>query len=127
VAPAAPAKRSSAVLDLRTLAGIRAMRSPGAPDLLAKVAGIYRSNSRTLIDAIKTAVIVDDRDALLHGVHALKSSSANVGATGLADLCRDVETVAKAGDLDRACELVERLVVEHREVLLALEEQGLAA
>jgi HPt (histidine-containing phosphotransfer) domain-containing protein len=103
------------------------MRNPGAPDLLARVAGIYRSNSRMLIDSIKTAVIIDDRDALLHGVHALKSSSANVGATGLAEICRDVEAVARTGDLDQACELVERLVVEHREVLLALEEQGLAA
>ena len=115
------------VLDLRTLAAIRALRNPEAPDLVEKIVGIYRTNSTQLVDGIKTAVVIDDRDALLHGVHALKSSSANVGASGLAERCLEVETVARAGDLDRACLIVERLVVEHREVLRALEEHGYAA
>ncbi len=124
-APAARGK--SDVLDPRTLAGIRAMRKPGAPDLLAKVAGIYSSNSRMLVDGIKAAVLSNDRAGLLHAVHALKSSSANVGASGLAEVCRDVETAAQGGNLDLACALVERLLAEHRDVLQALEDQGLAA
>ena len=120
-------KRGDSVLDPRTLAGIRAMRKPGAPDLLAKVAGIYASNSRMLVDEIKSAVLSNDQARLLRGIHTLKSSSANVGATGLAEICKEIEALPRDGHLDLACVLVERLLVEHREVLQALEQQGLAA
>ena len=127
-APAqADGKRPAAVLDPRTMAGIRAMRRPGAPDLYAKVAGIYVSNSSMLVGTIRTAVVEDDKAALLRAAHALKSSSANVGATALAEMCREVEVAANGGDFDLACALVERLLDEHRQVLRALEEQGLAA
>jgi two-component system sensor histidine kinase/response regulator len=128
--PALPdtvARRSEAILDSRTLAGIRAMRKPGSPDLLAKVAGIYASNSRMLIEDIKSSLLSNDRTGLLRAVHTLKSSSANVGATGLADLCREIEALPRDGNLDLACVLVERLIGEHKEVLQALEQQGLAA
>jgi two-component system, sensor histidine kinase and response regulator len=120
-------RRSEAILDSRTLAGIRAMRKPGSPDLLAKVAGIYASNSRMLIEDIKSSLLSNDRTGLLRAVHTLKSSSANVGATGLADLCREIEALPRDGNLDLACVLVERLIGEHGEVLQALEQQGLAA
>jgi two-component system sensor histidine kinase/response regulator len=130
--PAAPAmesaaKRSGAVLDPRTLAGIRAMRKPGAPDLLAKVAGIYASNSQMLVDELKSALLSKDQAGLLRAAHTLKSSSANVGATGLAEICKDIEALPRDGNLDLAGVLVERLIAEHSEVLLALQEQGLAA
>ncbi len=128
--PAAPdsaARRSEAILDPRTLAGIRAMRKPGSPDLLAKVAGIYASNSRALVDDIKSSLLGNDRTGLLRAVHTLKSSSANVGATGLAQLCREIEALPRDGNLDLAFVLVERLIAEHRDVLQALEQQGLAA
>jgi two-component system sensor histidine kinase/response regulator len=118
---------SDSVLDPRTLAGIRAMRKPGAPDLLAKVAGIYASSSRMLVDEIKSAVLRNDQARLLRGIHTLKSSSANVGATGLAGICKEIEALPRDGNLDLACVLVERLLVEHRDVLQALEQQGLAA
>jgi two-component system, sensor histidine kinase and response regulator len=124
---AAGARSKDGVLDPRTLAGIRAMRKPGSPDLLAKVVGIYSSNSRMLVESIKGAVLANDHGALLRGVHALKSSSANVGATGLAELCREIESLPREGTLDLACVMVERLIEEHRNVLQALEQQGLAA
>jgi two-component system sensor histidine kinase/response regulator len=128
VAPASVATtRNSDVLDPRTLAGIRSLRRPGAPDLLVKVAGIYSSSSRTLVESIKAAVLSNDRAGLLRGVHSLKSSSANLGATTLAEICREIEFAANDGNLDLACVLVERLLAEHKEVMQALEDQGLAA
>jgi len=128
--PAAPdpvATRGEAILDPRTLAGIRPMRKPGAPDLLAKVAAIYASNSRVLVDDIKSSLLGNDQTGLLRAVHTLKSSSANVGATGLAELCREIEALPRDGSLNLACVLVERLIAEHRDVLQAREQQGLAA
>jgi two-component system sensor histidine kinase/response regulator len=126
-AAGATEKLASAVLDQRTLAGIRALRRPGAPDLLAKVVGIYASNSCALVEALKTATLSNDAAGLLHAAHALKSSSANVGAAGLAELCRDVEVATQDGDTDLACVLVEQLLAEHKQVLQALDEQSIAA
>jgi HPt (histidine-containing phosphotransfer) domain-containing protein len=103
------------------------MRKPGAPDLLAKVAAIYASNSRVLVDDIKSSLLGNDQTGLLRAVHTLKSSSANVGATGLAELCREIEALPRDGSLNLACVLVERLIAEHRDVLQAREQQGLAA
>ena len=123
--PAGPPEH--AVLDARTLAGIRAMRTPGSPDLLARVAGIYSSNSRLLVGMITAAVLADDRTALMQGAHALKSSSANVGATVLAEICREIETAVREDRFEQGCLLVERLLDEHQQVLRALEAQGLAA
>jgi two-component system, sensor histidine kinase and response regulator len=126
-APDIGARRGDAILDPRTLAGIRAMRKPGSPDLLAKVAGIYASNSRMLVDEVKASVLSNDQTGLLRAVHTLKSSSANVGATGLAEICKEIEALPRDGNLDPACVLVERLIVELKDVLQALEQQGLAA
>jgi HPt (histidine-containing phosphotransfer) domain-containing protein len=63
----------------------------------------------------------------VHAAHALKSSSANVGAIAFADLCREVEAAAAAGDMAEARTLVDRLLAQHRQVLQALDEQTMAA
>jgi HPt (histidine-containing phosphotransfer) domain-containing protein len=64
---------------------------------------------------------------MMHAAHALKSSSAHVGAVVLAELCKEVELAAAGGKLELACMLVERVREEHAQVLQALLEQGIAA
>jgi signal transduction histidine kinase/CheY-like chemotaxis protein len=120
------AKKQS-VLDEQTLGRIRALHRPGSPDLLTKVVGLYTANSTALTESIRQAALANDAAGLLQAAHALKSSSANVGAVVLADLCRDVETAVGDGQLELACLLVERLLAEHRQVLQALDEQSIAA
>jgi CheY-like chemotaxis protein len=121
------AKKSGGVLDPETLGRIRALHRPGSPDLLAKVVGLYTSNSAVLTEAMRRAALANDAAGLLQAAHALKSSSANVGAVTLAELCKDVETAVADGAFDFACLLVERLLAEHRQVLQALGEQSIAA
>jgi HPt (histidine-containing phosphotransfer) domain-containing protein len=57
----------------------------------------------------------------------LKSSSANVGATVLTQLCAAIEASAKKGKLASAADKLARLVEEHNQVLLALDAQTAAA
>lgn len=116
-----------AVLDQRTLARIRALHKAGNPDLLAKVAGIYASNSFELIETMRAAAASNDTAALMHAAHALKSSSANVGALKLAELCKDIEVAAGSGKHESAGVLLEKLLAEHQKVLQALGAQGIAA
>ena len=130
-ATAAPATAAAAplraVLDEQALRQIRALRQPGGPDLLKKIADLYVSNSHTLIVNLREAIIHNDASAVAQAAHSLKSSSANLGASALAQLCAKMEDVAKATQLDSAWELLERMVEEHQEVLQALEAQTAAA
>jgi len=115
------------ILDRESLGRIRALHRPGGPNLLAKVLGLYSSSSLSLIDSLRAAALAQDGEGMRQAAHALKSSSANVGALAFADLCKDVEQAAAAGQLDHACLLVEELLAEHSKVLRALEAQDLAA
>jgi two-component system sensor histidine kinase/response regulator len=124
---ATAAKLDIAVLDRQALGRIRALHRPGGPNLLAKVLGLYTSSSQALTDAMRTAATSNDAESIRQAAHALKSSSANVGAMAFADLCKDVEVAAAQGRLDQARELVDGLLVEHRKVLQALDAQNIAA
>ena len=120
-------KTAEIVLDQQVLDRIRALNRPGRPNLLVKVLGLYSSSSIALTDALTTAALSQDAEAMRQAAHALKSASANVGATVFAELCKDVELAAANGKLEDACLLLEALLEEHKKVLHALEARDLAA
>ena len=80
-----------------------------------------------LTDAMRAAASSGDAAGISEAAHALKSCSANVGATAFADLCKDVELAAAAGNLDEARAQVEKLLAEYIHVLQALDAQNIAA
>ncbi len=59
--------------------------------------------------------------------HALKSSSANVGATHLAELCARLEVAAQSSDFASAEGALASLVEQHEQVTRALELATAAA
>jgi two-component system, sensor histidine kinase and response regulator len=124
---ASAAKLEGTVLDRQALGRIRALHRPGGPNLLAKVLGLYSSSSQALTDALCTAATLNDAESVRQAAHALKSSSANVGAMAFAELCKEVELAAAQGRLDHARVLVDALLAEHRKVLQALDAQNIAA
>ncbi|HEY2416917.1 MAG TPA: response regulator, partial [Steroidobacteraceae bacterium] len=132
-APASAAAASAAqshgdsVLDQQMLGRIRALHRPGGPNLFAKVVGLYVASSLALTEAMRMASTAQDAAGMRQAAHALKSSSANVGAMAFADLCREVEQAADNGNLHDARVLMERLLQEHQQVLLALDAQNIAA
>jgi two-component system sensor histidine kinase/response regulator len=115
------------VLDQQVLDRIRALNRPGRPNLLVKVLGLYSSSSIALTDALTTAALSQDAEAMRQAAHALKSASANVGATAFAEVCKEVELAAANGKFEDACLLLDTLLEEHKKVLHALEARDLAA
>jgi HPt (histidine-containing phosphotransfer) domain-containing protein len=91
------------------------------------VVGLYVASSLALTEAMRMASTAQDAAGMRQAAHALKSSSANVGAMAFADLCREVEQAADNGNLHDARVLMERLLQEHQQVLLALDAQNIAA
>jgi two-component system sensor histidine kinase/response regulator len=122
-----PAASPASSLDQNALRQIRSLRQPGGPDLLKRIVDLYISNSRTLIDSLRAAIIRNDATGVLQAAHSLKSSSANVGATVLTQLCGTLETSARLGKLAAGWALHDQIVEEHRRVLLALNAQTAAA
>jgi signal transduction histidine kinase/DNA-binding response OmpR family regulator len=120
-------KKESAVLDPSALGRIRALHKPGGPNLFAKVVSLYFSSSLALTDAMRAAAYTRDAAGIREAAHALKSSSANVGALQFAQLCKEVEMAAAQGQLDYARALVDQLLVEYKHVLQALDAQNIAA
>jgi CheY-like chemotaxis protein len=114
-------------LDEQALRQIRSLRQPDGPDLLKKIVDLYISNSRTLIETLREAIIGSDAPGVVQAAHSLKSSSANVGATALTELCGQLEATAKTGKLTTAWAMLDRMVEEHNRVLLALNAHTAAA
>ena len=79
------------------LAQLRALRRPGRPDPVAKVLMSFLESSATHVSVIQEAVMHEDTKALLQAAHALKSSSAMIGALALSDFMKDLEHKGRQG------------------------------
>jgi CheY-like chemotaxis protein len=89
--PAALLEVEPSPLEPEPLAKIRALQRPGAPNLFAKVIGVYLDNSPTLVQRLREAVAQGNSTALREAAHSLKSSNATLGAAQLAALCKELE------------------------------------
>jgi CheY-like chemotaxis protein len=119
-AAAEAAMKVEPVLDPATLATLRSLQTPGQPDFLTQLGRMYLSNGRSLVTAIEIAYAADDQETLLRSAHTLKSSSANLGAKGLAAVCRAIETAARAGQPGQATTEIQTLRQQFDRVEAAL-------
>jgi PAS domain S-box-containing protein len=72
------------------------------------------------IATLRAAVERGDAEEARRAAHTLKSSSATFGAQSLAELCRELETLGRRGELDAAPQLLERVENEWERVREAL-------
>lgn len=91
--------RSNVPLADQVLAQIRALRRPGRPDPVAQILTSFLDSSATYIGAIQQAMVHQDAAALFHAAHALKSSSAMIGAMGLSSILKDIEFMGRQGNV----------------------------
>lgn len=111
----------SAVIDKKALDNILMLLGESNYDLLSKMLTTYLDHSNGLVSNFINAVELNDQQGIKTSVHSLKSSSANVGALGLADLCRRMETEVRGG-LQSAGKLQLEIEAEYRKVRAALEK-----
>jgi signal transduction histidine kinase/CheY-like chemotaxis protein len=111
-------------LDSKVLDGLSRLQQPGAPSILRRVIDLYLESSRQLQGRLREAVASADVTLLRESAHALKSSSANVGALSLAELCRRLEMMGRENDLSEVSAIHERFEKEFVRVVAALELQA---
>jgi CheY-like chemotaxis protein len=119
--------QAAPLLDEQALRHLKSLRQPGGPDLFTRIVDLYSTHSRTLIESLRDSVGRSDAAGVLQAAHSLKSSSANVGAMGLADLCGSLERSAKAGNMAACVTILDDLVADHGRVLRALNAPSAAA
>ena len=87
-------------IDESALDAIRSLQRPGKPDILARIVNMYVEKSPGLLSDIKEGIAANDSAKVKMAAHTLKSSSAYVGASALAEVCGRVESKAANDDLD---------------------------
>ena len=92
----------SAAINLAFLDNLRELDPSGGLSLARDILRVYLDTSGAAVPRLEEAVAVGDAETLRRTAHAMKSSSANVGAETLSGLFRELEGLGAAADLDRA-------------------------
>jgi DNA-binding response OmpR family regulator len=107
-------------LDPARLAMLRELDG-GDGSLLTAVVSEFVGDSTRQIVAVSTALRQGDPRVVERAVHTLRGASANLGATTLADLCGELEALARASALAMAPDLLDSIRAEHVRVCSALD------
>jgi two-component system sensor histidine kinase/response regulator len=126
VAAAAAAPTGDEAINPRALDTIRQLPGPNGELLVQKVVAAYLGDAPTRLAQLQAAAAAGDAEALRRAAHALKSSSANVGAEPLAALCKELEALGRQGDVDGAGTLLAAAEAELMRVLATLNSTFLA-
>ena len=110
------AEAAPASIDRKALETIQALQRQGKPDLLVRVINIYLEDSLRLLEALRQALSRGDGVELKLQAHSLKSSSANVGALRLAELCKELEATGEGKSMDGVDQRISRVEEEYRSV-----------
>ncbi len=107
----------------------RPVLDPGMLDELREIAGdeaamivrLFLEDAPRLVRQLEHASATPDLDAMREAAHALKSSSANVGALALSAAAKRIELAARAHALDRPAVAVALLIAEFARARVALQ------
>jgi signal transduction histidine kinase/ligand-binding sensor domain-containing protein/CheY-like chemotaxis protein len=121
LAGAEVAPPSEPVLDGATLDALRALPRNGAKDMLSHIGELYLLESRGLIATIEETLGAGNSAGLARAAHAWRSYNGNVGALGLARLCRELEDTARQSDFAAAREIYAQISTLHARVRDELE------
>ena len=90
-------------LDPAVLESLRSLSSEGGEALVVNLAHIFRDDALLRREQLRRAFDESNAALLRSAAHAFKSSSANMGARTLAELCRQIETQTLGGDIPDSC------------------------
>jgi HPt (histidine-containing phosphotransfer) domain-containing protein len=107
------------VLDPSRISTLRDLDS-GDGELLRLLVDEYANDARAQLDTLHAALAEGDPHAVERAAHTVKGASANIGATRLAELCRELEALGRAAALGSGREMLERIEAEFDNVRHAL-------
>jgi two-component system sensor histidine kinase/response regulator len=118
----AAAMPASDVIDLRALQTVRELDPAGGMDLVKTILRIFIESAGESVTRIENAIVARDAGQLAAAAHALKSSTANVGAKTLSEFYRRLEQLGREGRLTDARELLIQVRPEHQRAVARMYE-----
>lgn len=110
------------LIDMAYFEELRDLDQNGGMGLAREVIGIFLDTSAQAVAQVNSALAQADVVALGKAAHALKSSSANVGAQRLSGYYQRMEKLCQAQDMPAAFAMVEEVLREHALALQKLKE-----
>jgi CheY-like chemotaxis protein len=107
-------------IDQQVLERMRALGGNGGTSLVTKIIGVYLSDAPGRLRSLQEAVARGDAAAMGRAAHAFKSASANLGATGLAELCLRMEGLGRSSSTSGAEGLLAAIETEYAQVAVEL-------
>jgi len=108
--------RIGSAVDAVTLECIASLSSDNSPNVLNRVAGLFLTQTPTLLQTLHDLVVKGDGMGIQKTAHSLKSSCAVVGALQLSELCRELEEKIEDWNLDEAAIHYRRIEMEYAAV-----------
>lgn len=108
-----------ATIDWGTLEMLRSLRKPDGSDPGTKLIKLFISSSPALLDSMQAALQAASPASLAEVAHSMKSSSLNMGAVWLGELCTRLEKIGRGGTTDGAAELFDQINSEYVAVAAA--------
>lgn len=84
--------------------------------VFAELAALYRHDSPPRIESLRQALAAGNNAALAKFAHALGGSSASIGASGLAEQCRELEFLARSALPDDAATRIDAIAREYQRI-----------
>ena len=108
------------VIDAGIIAELRSLQSPTDANFFNHLIDLFIDETPQRLGAIRAAVTSSDPAGLAREAHALKGSSAHLGASRMYALCEILEEQGRRGSMDRAGALLSVLEEEFSRVREAL-------
>src|SRR5690349_17534232 len=95
-------------IDPGVIEGLRELGGAEDPGLLVELIDLYLSDAPQRMAEIERSLASGDWKLLERAAHTLKSASANIGALGLSEICKELECQARKRDPQLCASLFER-------------------
>lgn len=102
----------AAVINRSAITKLKSILGPKSPKLLPKLMDYFISDAKRLQITAEQAINDFDPENLREAAHTLKSTSASFGALALSEFCRELEILAKSGDLQGAGQILSSIKTE---------------
>jgi signal transduction histidine kinase/CheY-like chemotaxis protein/HPt (histidine-containing phosphotransfer) domain-containing protein len=112
-----PAEPGEPILDERVLDSLRELQEPGEEDLVAEILSVFQVDSARQIEVLTSSLSAGDLGTAHRAAHTLKGSALNVGASRVARVGKELESLLKQEDVVSAKALVPALERELETVL----------
>lgn len=109
-------------LDLIVIANLRKLEAASGRAILTQLLASFSTVTPSRFAALRTAIATGDAYTINMEAHALKGSSANMGARRMARLCGNLETLSQTDDLTPAPAILVHIEIEFACVRMALEQ-----